>query len=198
MDWKMSMDWTNLGVAGLILAFVTYLAKVVISKISDGQFQKFKTKLENKTEREMQTFKHKLEKDIFEHKTKFHNLNEKRFEIIAELYSKIAQANISMQNLIKPFVFPGEPSEKERSSKAFDALHSMEIFYQKNKIYLSETICGQMDIFIKENINTAFDFLNRKNKKSLTKQWQNIEKKFNNEIGQIKKVLEIEFEKAIK
>lgn len=95
-------------------------------------------------------FQNRMEIRLYEHNVKFSQLHNKRGEVIADLYSKLADAHRAARGLTTLIEFAGTPPKRERYSQFVNAWNEYIIFLDRNKLFLSEKTTSLFDSFSKE------------------------------------------------
>jgi hypothetical protein len=78
--------------------------------------------------RDLQKYKSELERQDFEHRERFSLIHQRRAEIIATLYGKIARTNSVEADLVGIFQ-PGGQSLMEKKKKAADIYNDMSAYF---------------------------------------------------------------------
>jgi hypothetical protein len=91
----------------------------------------------------------KLEIELHEHHTKFSQIHSKRGEIIADLYSKLADTHRTAVELVTLGGPPGMPKKDKRREIFSETWNNFYIFYDRNKIFLTDQINSCINDFIK-------------------------------------------------
>lgn len=90
--------------------------------------------------------KEKLE---FNHQTTFKTLHEKRAEVIAELYGKMIDTKSAIRTFSFSLLKQSEYNQSEEDAR--NKLSEFAVYFEKNKIYLSQETCNSVSILL--NIN---------------------------------------------
>ena len=101
MDWKSIVGQVSF--AGLLIAALVYLAK----RISEQYFSK-----------DLEKFKAELRTAAFEREIRIQKLHERRAEVIADLYAKLADTHSNLISFLSPYEFKGEASKQEKGKIA--------------------------------------------------------------------------------
>ncbi len=129
-------------IAVIIVTVIGFVAKSIISRFLDKDLERFRTN---------------LEKSVFEHQTRYHNLHSKRVEVIEKLYQLLVQAERDIILLTHPFQ-SGEPSLNEKSSAALISARESIDFFEKNRIYFRPDSCKRISGFIRELSDSLIQF----------------------------------------
>ncbi|MFC1461124.1 hypothetical protein ACFLQR_01220 [Verrucomicrobiota bacterium] len=129
---------TAVGSAGvIILALSSWLGKVWAARILAQEKCQHAKQLED--------HKAELEKMKKEHAVTFTRLHEKRAEVIETLYSHLVETDESFHSLIKSFQPAGEPELPEKFATFVGVYNAYYRFFQKKRIYFSQTTCETID-----------------------------------------------------
>lgn len=148
----MSINWQDLlttvgGGTGILLAAAWLIKAVLTSKLAQDT-EAFKARLKADADIETEKLRHSLQTLAVEHQVRFSKLHERRAEVIAELYSKIVDAEQDGLG----FAYVGGFKEGPERQEAYLATHKrlVELYYfaEKNRIYLPEHICALMKTFM--------------------------------------------------
>jgi hypothetical protein len=138
-------------------------------------------------------------------------LHSKRLEIIESLYSRLVELNSSMSTLTNPVKFSPTDYQKyeaELVSKANETFQSYHTFFEKNKIYFSESTCKLIheirDAFYQAlwdyNQHKLFEAHGINDRKLISEAYQNLEKSYKSvkdEIPKLRANLENEFRRIL-
>ena len=109
-----------------------------------------KSLIERWLARSLEKFKVDLQLAAFEHETKFTGFHEKRAEVIAELYKRLVQLQISVSALVSTVEetkecesSPFEPNYK----KAFQSVLPFKQYFEENRLYLAKDLCDRLEEF---------------------------------------------------
>jgi hypothetical protein len=139
------MDWltvlSNVATFAVVSGILAWLIRKLFGIYIAKDLESFKVQLRTTHDREIERLRADLRVASFEHETRFAKLHEKRVEIMAELYGRLAQLNLLMNRLVNPLHPLTEALEKEvgESGNAFRE------YYLKNRIYFNEHVCKQLD-----------------------------------------------------
>lgn len=124
----------------------------------DKDLEQFKASLTAQTSSAVERLRHDLQLSAMEHQVRFSNLHEKRASVIAELYGRLVQATWETESFVSLIEWSGEPSKKEKYVTAYNSLVDFFRFFEKNKIYLPENSCKQIDEFARSIRSKAIDY----------------------------------------
>jgi len=116
----------------------------------------FKTLLKQLLDKDIEKYKHELKEVLIKREITYKNLQEKRIEIIAQIYSLLVESIYSVEKYCSPI---GNLDNKtgEIYKDAIRVLVNFFKYFDKNRIYLSEELCLIIDTAIKELRNATED-----------------------------------------
>jgi len=168
----------------------------------DQKLETHKAELKAQSEVEIERLKSNLSIAAKEREVVFSKLNEKRAEVIAEIYSLLVQAEWDLSSFVSPMEWVGEPKKQEKYSTAMNSAAEFYRYFDKHRIYVPENICNQLEEFIKNMRAKAIDFgvYVKYDDKSLSADtfekkhtaWQESYKYFKQEVPKARKALEQE------
>lgn len=153
---------TQLGIFS-VAGYIFYkIANNFIQSEFDKKVEEHKADLEqqnlefqNKLEQDAQKFQHELDKE----QIRFSELQEKRAEVIAEMYRLAVAFSEDLRQAIHPMK---QPSDKDREDLIIDARKSgreFREFFQRHRIYLPKETANDVEEFLKEgtDIHNKFE-----------------------------------------
>lgn len=149
---EVAMDWntfvTTLTATGFASAAFVFLAKILSKHLLSMDLESFKADLRAKNEKELEQLKAELRIAAFQQETTFARLHEKRAEVIAELYAKLAEVHDRMQLLLFPSgLNDGEDLRQHREKEASNAAIDFAYYYNTHKIFFEEPLCDLLESF---------------------------------------------------
>ncbi|MFK5895260.1 MAG: hypothetical protein QM504_18760 [Pseudomonadota bacterium] len=148
----------TLGANTVVLAVLGWLAKSLVSQQLTKDVEMFKSTLKAESEAASQTLRHQLEKASIEHQVRFSKLHEKRAEVIAEIYSLLVQAHWDILSFVSPMEMAGEPEKQEKYVTAMNSVADFYRYFDKQRIYIPENLCDQINEFVREMRSKAIGF----------------------------------------
>jgi hypothetical protein len=144
------------------------------------------------------------------HSIQYKLLQEKRGEVIAEIYLLLSEVESQARLLANPLIEPEEPPKAETYRKTANHIYKLFETYNKYRIYLTEDTCVKLDEFIQQSRLplSFFKVVNQFNsqdpsgentvlqselKDKFMKVWDEVETKVPN----ARKAVEIEFRKTL-
>lgn len=101
-------------------------------------------------DKDLEKFKGQLQLSAVEHEIRFRRLDEKRAEVVAELYKLLVKAYWEAESFTSPMDWAGEPDKKEKYVSAQNAIADYFRFFDQHRIYVSPELCGQLESFAHE------------------------------------------------
>jgi len=145
----MQINWQtifeNVGITGVIIAAVSWLAKKLVSEAMARDTEKFRIELKATADSQIERQKNELRMLALEHQVRFSKLHEKRAEVIAQLYKFMNETNWAAQN----FVY-GDASDRKKAECARSKAIELREFFELHKLYLPNSVCIVLDQFIKK------------------------------------------------
>lgn len=176
---------------------VVYLGKFILNKSSELLIENHKSK---------------LELTRIEHQIRFSSLHSERGEIIKLLYQDLYELEQKLVIMTSLFQGPDWAKDKTRDEDAIKKYHDTFNRLEKNRIYFSDELCGQvstaLDYYKKiieqmihaknkskyENDGTGFRYPEGEGSLEL---WMDAEKKAENEIRELRLNLAVQFRELI-
>lgn len=138
-----------LGGNAALLAVLGWLAKSFVTQLLAKDIAQFKATLGATSAATTERLKHDLQLVAMEHQVRFAKLHERRAEVIAELYGLLVEAHWASQSFVSPAEWAGEPSKKEKYVTAMNKAAEFYRYFDKNRIYLPQATCDQLEQFIR-------------------------------------------------
>ncbi len=148
----MSINWQDVlttlvatvGGGGVLLAAAAWLTKAIISDELARDTEAFKVRLKADADAEIERLKGSLQIQNLEHQVRFSKLHERRAEVIAEVYARLA--TVFRQGRL--FVISGgwvKEGQKANFAKIDQTMQEFVSFVEKNRIYIPLAACGLLD-----------------------------------------------------
>jgi hypothetical protein len=150
VDWQIII--TTLSATGFATAAFVYLAKALSKHLLSLDLERFKGELKATHEKELERLRADLRIAAFRQETTFAKLHEKRAEVIAELYAKLAAVNGAMHELLSPLELDGGAGRDKREKSAAEAGTNFARYYRSHQIYFDESLCNLLDSFSRDMI----------------------------------------------
>ena len=148
----MAINWQDLlltvgGGTGASFA-IAYLLKSIINHGLTRDIETFKARLQADATKEAENLKHSLEKIAVEHQVRFANLHAKRAEVIAEIYTKMVDAEQKGQRFAYVEGYEDRLARQEAYSETMTTIVELYYFIEKRRIYLPENVCSLLKSFV--------------------------------------------------
>jgi hypothetical protein len=162
--------WTVFGSAGssaitvgvlgwLTRSWISERLKAAIQSEYDMKLEIHKADLKARSDVEIERLKAELSIRATEHQVKFQVLQERRAEILAELYDKLLVYLDATESFVHPLSMSGEPDKSEKWNSLSSSANSFNKFYRHNKITLSPAICEKIDELWKATWFSSTDYM---------------------------------------
>lgn len=139
------MDWTSivetLGIAG-ILAFVV---KRLIQSWLDKGVERYKQELKSHNDAEIERLRSELRVSAFERETTFAKLHERRAEVIAEIYKRLARKHAAFSDYLSPIQVGSKEEHGKRVKEAKEMGNDFISYFNENQIFLDTKLCAEID-----------------------------------------------------
>jgi len=142
----------------MLLLLLGWLARSLGSQVLAKDLEKFKAELSAASSATTEHLKHELQRAALEHQVRFSKLHERRAEVIAELYGLLVEAHWASQSFISLAEWSGEPSKQEKYVAAINKTAEFYRFFDKNRIYLPEALCRQLEQFFRNIRSKVIEF----------------------------------------
>ena len=137
-----------LGGNAALLAVLAWLARSLLTQVFAKDLETFKSDLAAASTASTTRLTHELHLVAQEHQILVTKLHERRAQIVAEVYGLLVEAQWACQDFASPMEFVGEPTKKEKYSTAMNAAAEFYRHFDKNRIYLPQDLCAQLDEFL--------------------------------------------------
>jgi hypothetical protein len=136
------------GGSGVLLAAVAWLIRAALSHGMARDLEAFKTKLESASTTEAERLRHELHLVASDVEKRTGLLNEKRAEVIAELYKRLVDFVSAAESFASYTEWKGEPSKNEKAAQLGEKADAFVTYYQHHRIYFSEGLANSLrDLF---------------------------------------------------
>jgi hypothetical protein len=183
----------NLGSWVGLLSISAWLSRRIIIHFLDKDLDKYKAGLKAAYDSKLEEIKTGHVIAELEHEIRFRNLHEKRFELIAELYSRLDDTHRSMQRYTQIMTEAGDLPEQDRCTQAAEKYNAMQEFYSRHKIFFTHDECERIDEYTRLLLHAHIDFSCRKLADSEIQTWISVRKKMDNEIDGLRKTIQDKF-----
>jgi len=189
MDWKLISQSTFF--FAVAASLISWVIKVIFKNLINQDLEKFKNELKI----DLEKFKNELKID----QIRYSKLQEKRANILIELYYKLDELEEEMQSLVRPAQWAGEPTIEEKMKAASKIGSDFLTFSSRNKIFFGEEVYSKINEINKEFTSIWVDFTNsqlyyKDEPKEKLKIWHDAWKRISNgTVPKLKKEIEKNF-----
>jgi hypothetical protein len=136
------------GFAALVAA-AAWLTRALASQFLAKDLERFKADLVSASSASIERLKHDLHVVAQERHVVFSKLQDKRAEVIGQLYGLLVEAQWAAQDFSSPIEWAGEPTKSDKYTKAMKQSAEFFRFFDKNRIYLPSALCSSLDAFLR-------------------------------------------------
>lgn len=133
----------------VLLGVLGWLGRSLASQLLAKDLERFKSELTAASSSTAERLKHELQLASTEHQVRYAKLHERRAEVIAELYTLLAETQWASQAFVAVFEFAGEPPKSEKYVTAMNKAAEFYRFFDKNRIYLPAGLCAKLEEFVR-------------------------------------------------
>lgn len=191
----------------VLLGVLGWLARSLFGQLIAKDLERFKSELANASITAAERLKHELRLVAQEHQVLVSKLHEKRAQVVADVYGLLVEAQWAAQDFVSPVELVGEPSKRDKYVTAMNKAAEFYRCFDKNRIYLPQSLCEKLDEFI-EAMRTkviGFGAYVRLEESSMTdhtldkkyEAWDQASEYFNSEIPRARIALEQELRAII-
>jgi hypothetical protein len=108
-------------------------------------------------QRDLERYKRELDVKQFERQARFFLIHQKRAEVIAELYARLARARARIGELVAIFQ-PGGQSLIEKKKLTAEVFNDANSYFQERRIFLQEEIAENVDLVFKAMWEALIEF----------------------------------------
>jgi hypothetical protein len=190
-----------LGGNATLLLLLGWLARSFGSQLLAKDLEQFKAGLASASSEASERLKHELQMNSIEHEVRFSKLHERRAEVIASLYTLLVEVQWASQNFVALKDFAGGPTKEEKYDTAMNKSADFSKEFDKNRIFLPEQACVQIDEFfrgMRSKVNNFGDYVitteNTPKHGALTlyKEWIDASSYFDEQVPAARRALETE------
>ena len=113
----------------------------------DEKLETHKAQLKANADTQIEKLKSELSVAAARRQALFSNLDERRAEVIAEVYASLKDAVIAIADYTKAFEPAGGPSRDDRRKTAVEAANAFAKLYEHKKVFLPEAAANRVDAF---------------------------------------------------
>lgn len=152
----MEAVWIALGGNVALLAVVAFLGKALISQWLNKDLDRFKQELTHQGAQQLETLRSNLQIAASEHAIILTKLQEKRAEIIGELYGQISAGVRELTSYVRPLQLVGEADQPTKAAAARQALMAAHNSFDDNRVWLTADCANQAETFL-EALRSTFN-----------------------------------------
>ncbi len=203
MTWKTVV--AMVGGQALLLAAIGWLIKALVSEWLRRDTESFKSRLTTDASIEVERLKSSLQMVAAEHQIRFTKLQEKRAEVIAELYERMVNVFWDSQSFALGWGLGTFPEQEEEYDKALARLRDFSEFEDTHRIYLPLPVCVSLGKYVdqlQKAVITAgvwgkTNYADRQSNPEFREQLKKVYNAFRNDIPSLRNILEMEFRKIL-
>jgi hypothetical protein len=148
------------GGALLVFALSSWLAKVWANRILEKEKASYAAEIEELRRaygEEIERIKLELQKNAFEHQTRFSWYHQRKAELIANVYAILNDVSEHVTEMVSPVQYGGE-QQAAHAQKTIDLYNELASKYYGQKIFLEKDICEKVDVILKSIKKAITDF----------------------------------------
>ena len=191
----------------LALAAIAWLVKSLIGNSLKKDLERHKSELALANQSAGERLRHELAVAANERGIVFSRLHEKRGEVIASIYSKLADAAKKGRSYTSPIEMGGELSKQDKFELFAQSYNQLVELFEHNKIYLPSDTCEKLDELLdsirSRAVQLKIGFLRGEDKqdaegqKVLLKTWDTSWSFFIDHVPKVRESLEKDFRQLI-
>jgi len=193
------------GGQAMLLAALAFLIKRFINHSLEKDLERYKGDLRAAADTSLEHTKALLQRAAAEHQIRFTSLHERRAQVLADLYERLAELFYAVQELATSPVPPSASIPEGRYATAMAKLVDANHFYQTRRIFLPERACLHVESFIQSLGFSAaeigvYQFLRHDNSDNRRAQLEAMHRTWlaiQTEYTQAKSALEAEFQSVL-
>ena len=197
--------WQSIALAAggnaALLTVLAWLARSFGSQLLTKDLETFKASLSTASSDASERLKHQLQMIAHEHQVRFSKLHDHRAEVITSLYALLVEAQWAGQSFVSEIQWVGELPKEQKYTIAMNKFTEFFRAFDKNRIFLPEAACQQLDEFLQGMRKRVIHFgvyiqTDQHAPPHVIKEkyeaWTNASKYFNTELPVARKTLETE------
>jgi hypothetical protein len=142
------MDLTRLietlGIWGIGLFALFFIFRELFNRWMSRDVEKYKASLQASHDTEIERFRSDLRIAAFERETRFAGLHERRAEVIAELYKRLARMHQRFDSYLSPLQVGDEDAHSEKGKEAATCANDFFDYFNESRIYLDGPLCAEI------------------------------------------------------
>jgi len=189
-----------------LLLAIAWLVKSLISHFLNKDIASYKINMATQNDKDIEQLKNKLERIANEHKIKFEILHTQRSKVISELYSRIVEFYDGIDSFVAVILLVENDEDVEKEAqKLWRKVDEFKSYAEKNRIYFSKEVCALLDKMYdvadeptsKLMVAAEYQNIDKNGKDNLYSSWQEASKVLENEVQEIRQIIENEFRNII-
>lgn len=133
----------NLGVFGLIVAGISFIARSLITQYFSKELESYKGQLQSNSQREIESLKSDLARTTYEHQIRFNRLYEKQGRVIEETHANLIDLLKASSKFVTLF-YANEELRKANRDKLWKAADKFLSNFERQRIYLDQDVCQKI------------------------------------------------------
>jgi hypothetical protein len=192
------MDWTSVIQTVLITLVIAtlfgFVLKFWFEQMLSRDLERFKAELQRTHDLDLERFRADLRLVAFEHQARLAKLDEKRAEVIAELYKRLVRTQDRVKSIGSIVAGQDGSSVQQRTELAAQESDALREYFDENRLYFDEGTCIQIDHLLNILEDTFVDFkLAASNPKSHRERWEAAQRTMYVNVPEIRQVIEKDF-----
>jgi hypothetical protein len=176
--------WIALGGNAVFIAVVAFLGRNVVTHWLDKDIERFKSDIRATADTELAKLRSALQIVANEHSILLTRLQDKRAEVIDQLYGLLATSISTTRTYVAIFEFPGDPSREEKGKRAAEAIVAFTNYFDQKRIWLPVECCSKVEaletglrnIFNEFTLDRSFEKRGQPKAQEWIKIWENVTK----------------------
>ena len=139
------------GGALLVFALSSWLAKVWADRILEKEKAGYASEIEQLRRvygEEIERVRSELQKNAFEHQTRFSWYHQRKAELIASVYSLLHDVSEHVTAMVSPMQLGGDDQRAAHAQKTIDLYNKLASEYYGQKIFLEKDICDKVEAIL--------------------------------------------------
>jgi Txe/YoeB family toxin of Txe-Axe toxin-antitoxin module len=145
-------------------------------------------------------FRKDLQRDAFEHETRFSQLHKRRFDVIEELFRRLARAKRALDLMVAP-VEPHDVTKRERIKTASESVKACSEYFDETRYYFPKDICRKLEDLFQKFHEISIEFYSSQEQKSQSAEyvesWKEAENKMKHQVSELLQEIEEEMRRMI-
>jgi hypothetical protein len=192
------MNWTSVIqtvlITLVIAALFGFVFKFWFEQMLSRDLERFKAELQRTHDLDLERFRADLRLAAFEHQARLAKLDEKRAEVIAELYKRLVRTQDRVKSIGSIVAGQDGSSVQQRTELAAQESDGLREYFDENRLYFGEGTCTQIDHLLNILEDTFVDFkLAASNPKSHRERWEAAQRTMYVNVPEIRQVIEKDF-----